>query len=158
YTTSWRFATPHHDDSGLFPCRAAADILFRIKGQSPRPRIGRPMMDQRHKVVIIGGGFAGLLAALALRKAPVQITLLDRRNFPLSQPPLHQVAMGGLSPANIATPLRAILKNQKNAEVFLAEAVDFDLAGKRVLLSDGELTYDTLIVAAGMRDHYFGHD
>jgi NADH dehydrogenase len=115
-------------------------------------------MDQRHHVVIIGGGFAGLQAALALRKAPVQITLVDRRNFHLFQPLLYQVAMGGLSPANIATPLRALFKNQKNAEVFLAEAVDFDLAGKRVLLSDGELTYDTLIVAAGTRDHYFGHD
>jgi NADH dehydrogenase len=115
-------------------------------------------MDPQHHVVIIGGGFGGLQAALALRKAPVHVTLLDRRNFHLFQPLLYQVAMGGLSPANIASPLRAILKNQSNAEVFLAEAVDFDVALRRVLLSDGAIGYDTLIIAAGARDHYFGHD
>jgi NADH dehydrogenase len=115
-------------------------------------------MNHQHHVVIIGGGFAGLQTALALRGAPVRVTLLDRRNFHLFQPLLYQVAIGALSPANIASPLRAIVKKQKNIEVFLAEAVDIDLANRRVLLSDGELDYDTLVVAAGMQDHYFGHD
>jgi NADH dehydrogenase len=112
----------------------------------------------QHHVVIIGGGFGGLRAILGLKKAPVQVTLLDRRNFHLFQPLLYQVATGGLSPANIAAPLRDIVKNQRNAEVLLAEAVDIDVAGRRVILSDGEVPYDTLVVAAGARDHYFGHD
>jgi NADH dehydrogenase len=115
-------------------------------------------MDQRHRVVIIGGGFGGLQAALTLGRAPVQVTLLDRRNFHLFQPLLYQVATGQLSPANIASPLRAVLKRQANAQVLLAEATSIDVPGKRVLLSDGELGYDTLIVAAGARHHYFGHD
>jgi NADH dehydrogenase len=114
-------------------------------------------MDHRHHVVIIGGGFGGLQAALGLRKAPVQVTLIDRRNFHLFQPLLYQVAIGALSPANIAAPLRAILKRQKNVRVLLADATDIDVAGKRVILSDGELSYDTLVVAAGARHHYFGH-
>jgi NADH dehydrogenase len=115
-------------------------------------------MDQRHHVVIIGGGFGGLQAALGLKKAPVRVTLLDRRNFHLFQPLLYQVATGQLSPANIAAPLRGILNRQKNVHVVLAEAVDIDVAAKRVILSDGHLQYDTLIIAAGARHHYFGHD
>src|SRR5437867_9956672 len=114
-------------------------------------------MDRPHQVVIIGGGFGGLNAALALKRAPVQITLLDRRNFRLFQPLLYQVATGGLSPANIAAPLRAVLKRQRNTRVLLAEATDVDLAQRRVRLSDGEIRYDTLIVATGARHHYFGH-
>jgi NADH dehydrogenase len=114
-------------------------------------------MDPRPHVVIIGGGFGGLQAARALRKAPVHVTLLDRRNFHLFQPLLYQVATGGLSPANIAAPLRSILKRQKNVEVLLAEAVAIDVANRRVVLSDGEVRYDTLIVAAGARHHYFNH-
>src|SRR6202795_4023898 len=105
-------------------------------------------MDTRHRVVIVGGGFAGLYAAQGLRKAPVDVTLLDRRNFHLFQPLLYQVATGGLSPANIAAPLRGVLRRQKNTRVLLAEVTDFDLAGRRVLLRDGRLSYDTLIVAA----------
>jgi NADH:ubiquinone reductase (H+-translocating) len=115
------------------------------------------MSDQRHHVVIIGGGFGGLRAAQALKRAPVQVTLVDRRNFHLFQPLLYQVATGGLSPANIASPLRTILKHQHHAQVFLAEVVDFDVAHQRVILSDGSLGYDTLIVAAGAGHHYFGH-
>lgn len=111
-----------------------------------------------HRVVIIGGGFGGLPAARALKHAPAQVTLLDRRNFHLFQPLLYQVATGGLSPANIATPLRAILKRQKNVEVFLADVTDVDVAGRRVILTDGYLPYDTLIIAAGVRHHYFGHN
>jgi NADH dehydrogenase len=110
-------------------------------------------------VVIIGGGFGGLYAAQRLSRAPVRVTLLDRRNFHLFQPLLYQVATGGLSPANIAAPLRAVLKRQENAEVWLAEVVDIDVPGRRVLLEDGgSLSYDTLVVAAGVRHDYFGND
>jgi NADH:ubiquinone reductase (H+-translocating) len=110
------------------------------------------------RVVIIGGGFGGLYAAQALRRAPVQLTLVDRRNFHLFQPLLYQVATGGLSPGEIASPLRYVLKRQRNARVVLGEVVDIDVAGKRVLLSDGVLDYDLLVVAAGATHHYFGHD
>jgi NADH dehydrogenase len=109
-------------------------------------------------VVIIGGGFGGLYAAISLRKVPVEVTLLDKRNFHLFQPLLYQVATGALSPADIATPLRAVVKHQKNARVILAEVTDIDVAAKKVILSDGELEYDTLIVATGGHHHYFGHD
>src|SRR5579859_1919839 len=97
------------------------------------------MTEQHHQVVIIGGGFGGLAAAQALRRAPVRVTLLDRRNYHLFQPLLYQVATGGLSPANIASPLRTILKRQHNAQVLLAEVVDFDAASRRVILRDGSL-------------------
>ncbi|HEX5269037.1 MAG TPA: NAD(P)/FAD-dependent oxidoreductase [Gemmataceae bacterium] len=115
-------------------------------------------MDGRHRVVIVGGGFGGLHTALQLRRAPVDVTLIDRRNFHLFQPLLYQVATGGLSPANIASPLRALLRRQKNTRVLLGEAIDVDVPGRRLILSDGAVPYDTLIVAAGMRDAYFGHD
>ncbi|MDF1837432.1 MAG: FAD-dependent oxidoreductase, partial [Planctomycetota bacterium] len=98
-------------------------------------------------VVIIGGGFAGLRAARDLRNAQVRVTLLDSKNYHLFQPLLYQVATGGLSPANIATPLRHILRKQKNCEVLLAKVVDFDPEQQCVLLEDGRLSYDTLIVA-----------
>jgi NADH:ubiquinone reductase (H+-translocating) len=111
-----------------------------------------------HRVVILGGGFGGLSAALALKKAPVEVTLLDRCNYHLFQPLLYQVATGSLSPANIASPLRQILRRQKNTKVLLAEAVDIDAANRRVILSDGELSYDTLIVATGSTHQYFGHE
>lgn len=110
-----------------------------------------------HHVVIIGGGFGGLRAAQALRQAPVAITLIDRRNFHLFQPLLYQVATGTLSPANIASPLRSLVKKQSNVRVLLAEAIGLDAGRKTVLLADGELAYDTLIVAAGVQQHYFGH-
>src|SRR5712691_1567538 len=96
------------------------------------------------RVVIIGGGFGGLYAAQALRRAPVELTLVDRRNFHLFQPLLYQVATGGLSPGEIASPLRGVLKRQPNATVLLAEVTDIDVAGRRVVLSDGALPYDTL--------------
>jgi NADH dehydrogenase len=114
-------------------------------------------MTASHHVVIVGGGFGGLYAAKSLKRAPVRVTLLDRRNFHLFQPLLYQVATGGLSPANIAAPLRAVLKRQRNTRVLLAEAIDIDLAQRQVRLSDGEIGYDTLIVATGARHHYFGH-
>ncbi len=116
-------------------------------------------MAGSHHVVIIGGGFGGLYAARRLRRANVRLTLIDRRNFHLFQPLLYQVATGGLSPANIAAPLRALLKRQKNASVVLGEAVDVDVSGRRVLLADGAaISYDTLIVATGSRHSYFGRD
>ena len=113
---------------------------------------------QELHVVILGGGFGGLYAAQALKRAPVQITLVDRRNFHLFQPLLYQVATGWLSPADIASPLRAVLKRQRNTQVLLAEAIDIDVANRQVALTDGVLSYDILIVATGARHHYFGHD
>ena len=111
-----------------------------------------------HRVVIVGGGFGGLYAARSLGKAPVAVSLLDRRNFHLVQPLLYQVATGALSPGEIASPLRYILRKQRNTEVLLAEAVDFDLEARRVILRDGEVHYDDLIVATGATHAYFGHD
>lgn len=111
-----------------------------------------------HHVVIIGGGFGGLYAARTLSKAPVRVTLVDRRNFHLFQPLLYQVATGILGPGEITAPLRHILRKQKNAAVLLGEVIDFDPPNRRVILADGFLDYDTLIVAAGMKNHYYGHD
>ncbi len=115
-------------------------------------------MESRHRVVILGGGFGGLYAAKALARAPVDVTLVDRRNFHLFQPLLYQVATGALSPGEIASPLRAILWRQRNTSVLMAEAVDLDASGRRLILSEGDLAYDTLIVATGSRTSYFGHD
>jgi NADH dehydrogenase len=111
-----------------------------------------------HRVVIIGGGFGGLYAARTLSKAPVRVSLVDRRNFHLFQPLLYQVATGILGPGEITAPLRHILRKQKNATVLLGEVVGFDPSRRRVILADGVLDYDTLIVAAGMKNHYYGHD
>ena len=116
-------------------------------------------MAIRHRVVIVGGGFAGLTAARTLRKQAVDITLVDRRNFHLFQPLLYQVATGALSAANIASPLRAILAKQANVRVVLGEAVGLDAAARQLRLADGDLLpYETLIVATGSRHHYFGKD
>jgi NADH dehydrogenase len=110
------------------------------------------------RVVIIGGGFGGLYAAKSLRRAPVQVTLIDRRNFHLFQPLLYQVATGGLSPGEIASPLRFVLRRSRNTEVLLGEVVDLDTVNRRVILRDGEVGYDTLIVATGSSHSYFGND
>ncbi len=109
-------------------------------------------------IVIIGGGFGGLYAAKRLKNAPVEVTLIDRRNHHLFQPLLYQVATGALSPADIATPLRALLKNQRNAHFLLGEVIDFDVANKQVILRDGVVGYDKLIVAAGSGMNYFGNN
>jgi len=114
--------------------------------------------DTLHQVVIVGGGFGGLSAARALRRAKAQVTLVDRCNYHLFQPLLYQVATGALSPANIAAPLRGVLKRQKNTKVLLGEAMDIDAGRRRVILSDGEVSYDTLIMATGSRHQYFGHE
>jgi NADH dehydrogenase len=111
-----------------------------------------------HKVVILGGGFGGLTAALKLKNAPVQVTLIDRCNYHLFQPLLYQVATGSLSPANVAGPLRQVLRKQKNTQVLLGEAINIDTFKRQVILSDGVVDYDTLIVATGSTHQYFGHD
>ena len=115
-------------------------------------------MADQHKVLIIGGGFGGLSAALKLKRAQVEVTLVDRCNYHLFQPLLYQVATGSLSPANVAGPLRQVLRKQKNTKVLLGEAIHIDAARRRVILSDGYLDYDTLIVASGATHQYFGHD
>jgi NADH dehydrogenase len=109
-------------------------------------------------VVIIGGGFGGLYAARTLQGKPVRVTLLDRRNHHLFQPLLYQVAMAALSPGDIASPIRWILRRQRNVEVLLAEAAGIDTASRRVILTDGEVSFDYLIVATGSTHAYFGHD
>jgi NADH dehydrogenase len=111
-----------------------------------------------HRVVIIGGGFGGLKAAQRLRRAPVHVTLIDRRNFHLFQPLLYQVAAGMLSPANIASPLRQILKRQANCQVIMAEVTGIDAARRVVIANGKEVPYDSLIVATGASHFYFGKD
>jgi len=96
--------------------------------------------------------------AKALGRAPISVAVVDRRNFHLFQPLLYQVATGGLSPGEIASPLRVVLKNNRNTEVLLGEVIDLDVANRRVILRDGEVPYDTLIVATGATHHYFGHN
>jgi len=110
------------------------------------------------RVAIVGGGFGGLYAAQTLTHADLQITLLDRRNHHLFQPLLYQVATAGLSPGDIAYPIRAILRKQKNVRVLLAEVVSIDTGRRLVHLKDGELGYDFLILATGARHAYFGHE
>jgi len=110
-------------------------------------------------VVIVGAGFGGLNATQALKRAPVRITVVDRRNHHLFQPLLYQVATAGLSPGEIAYPIRAALRRQKNAQVLLAEVTGVDLAARKLRFKDGgEIGYDYLILATGATDSYFGHD
>src|SRR4051794_662694 len=116
-------------------------------------------MADRKRVVILGGGFGGLYAAKSLKHAPVDVTVIDRRNYHLFQPLLYQVATGSLSPGEIAAPIRSVLSKQKNAQVLLGEVVDIDPAGRTVKLKDGAvIPYDWLIVATGSQGSYFGHD
>jgi NADH dehydrogenase len=119
----------------------------------------RKSMSERWKVVIVGGGFGGLSAAQSLRSDRVDVTLIDRRNYHLFQPLLYQVATGSLSAAEIASPLRSILRRQQNTRVWLGNVVDIDPDSKRVFLADGTIVpYDSLIVAAGSQTSYFGHN
>jgi NADH:quinone reductase (non-electrogenic) len=129
-------------------------------GGAPADRGG-----QRHRVVVVGGGFGGLQAVRKLRRAPVELTLVDRRNFHLFQPLTYQVATGALSPGEIAYPLRAVFKRNRNVRVLMAEVGDFDLCARELHLrpvlgvpAPATIPYDTLIVAGGSRYSYFGHD
>ncbi|NJM28697.1 MAG: FAD-dependent oxidoreductase, partial [Pseudanabaena sp. RU_4_16] len=112
-----------------------------------------------HRVAIVGGGFGGLYAAKELGNANVQVTLLDKRNFHLFQPLLYQVATGGLSPADIASPLRSVLAKHKNTQVLMGEVVDINPQQQLIITGNGEkIAYDTLIIATGVSHHYFGND
>ncbi len=112
-----------------------------------------------HRVVVVGGGFGGLYAAQSLGRSPVEVTLIDRRNFHLFQPLLYQVATGGLSPGDIASPLRSVLNRQKNTQVLLGEVRGIDPNAQTLTLKDGDtVSYDSLILATGSAHHYFGND
>lgn len=116
------------------------------------------MAENRHRVVIVGGGFGGLYSAKSLSRAPVDVTLIDKRNFHLFQPLLYQVATGTLSPADISSPLRGILSRQRNAQVLMDQVIDVDADAQHVVTPNRCIPYDTLIVATGVRHHYFGNE
>ena len=109
-----------------------------------------------HHVVVVGGGFGGLETARRLERDDVKVTLIDRQNYHLFQPLLYQVATAGLSPGDIASPIRNLVASRPNVEVRMGDVVGVDLANKRVKLADGELAYDSLVLAAGVRHSYFG--
>jgi NADH dehydrogenase FAD-containing subunit len=117
-----------------------------------------PSQTKLEHIVIIGGGFGGLTAAIALRKLAVRVTLIDRRNYHLFQPLLYQVATAGLSPADIASPIRAILRRQRNILVLLGKVTGVDVAGKAVLIAESRVSYDALVIATGARHAYFSHE
>jgi len=127
--------------------------------RTPEPTAQTGAAPSRPRVVVLGGGFAGLAAARALSRAAVDVTLVDRTNHHVFQPLLYQVATANLAPSDIATPIRHVLRGQRNATVLLAEATDVDLAARRVTLADAPpLSYDYLVVATGSRHAYFGRD
>src|SRR5882672_6428907 len=114
-------------------------------------------MDKTPRVVVIRGGFGGLLAVRSLKRAPVKVTLIDRRNYHTFQPLLYQVATAGLSPGEIAAPIRWILRGQHNVEVLLEEVREFNLKSRSVVTNEAVLPYDYLVIAAGASHAYFGH-
>ncbi len=120
--------------------------------------LGVVTSDRRQHIVIVGGGFGGLAAALALRRLPVRVTLIDRRNYHLFQPLLYQVATAGLSPADIASPIREILRRQRNITVLLGKVTGIDITGKAVLTDERRVVYDQLVIATGARHGYFNHE
>src|SRR5258707_6802157 len=116
------------------------------------------MAQKETRVAVVGAGFGGLEAARRLAKLPVRVTVIDRKNHHTFQPLLYQVATAGISPAEIAAPIRWIVRGERNIEVLLGEVEDFDLERRVVKLKDFEVFYDYLIVAAGARESYFGRD
>ena len=135
--------------------------MSALASQGVRPNNGgmsAGSASKSHRVVIVGGGFGGLHAARSLKRAPVRVTLIDRRNFHLFQPLLYQVATGALSPADITSPLRGILRRQSNAFVMLGEVSGFNVSKREVLVETQRVEYETLIVAAGLHNNYFGNE
>src|ERR1700678_2612349 len=129
-----------------------ADSTVEVAGEAAAGRV-------RRRVVVIGGGFAGINAALGLAKLPLDVTLVDRKNYYTFQPLLYQVALAVLSPADIAQPIRSILRDHPNIEVLMDEVVGFDIEEHRVKLKTGnQLVFDYLIVASGSTHSYFGHE
>ena len=156
-------AHPHPEHAQGAGCGSCPDVPPRRLEQARQMPRSQNEPAPRHRVVIVGGGFGGLQAALRLRRAPVDVTLIDRRNFHLFQPLLYQVAAGAVSAAEIAQPLRSIFRRQQNVSVILGEVSRVDLERRRVLIdgagdTPAAVPYDTLIVAAGSRYVYFGHD
>jgi NADH dehydrogenase len=131
---------------------STASEITKGRVTEPQPVLAQP------RVLIVGAGFGGLNAAWALRRARVQVTIIDRRNHHLFQPLLYQVATAGLSPANIAYPIRSIVRRNLNTRVLLEEVHAIDLDGRRVTTTQGDIKYDFLILAAGADNFYFGHD
>lgn len=128
-------------------------------GEFTKPPAYKQAPARRPRVVIVGGGFAGLNAATGLARLPVDVTIVDRRNHHLFQPLLYQVALAVLSPADIAQPIRTILRNQRNAEVLMDEVIGIDIADRKVAMASGaRLDYDYLVLATGATHSYFGHD
>jgi NADH:ubiquinone reductase (H+-translocating) len=152
--------TQHHDRSSIALVRASHRIdEDGVPSNPPAVRaLATTGCDPRLHVVIIGGGFGGLTAARALRHLPVRVTLIDRRNYHLFQPLLYQVATAGLSPADIASPIRAILRRQRNITVLLGKVTGIDIAGKAVLTDERRIVYDQLVIATGARHGYFNHE
>jgi NADH:ubiquinone reductase (H+-translocating) len=152
--------TQLHDRASLALVRASH--LIDEVGVPSNPPAARAVAttgcDPRMRVVIIGGGFGGLTAARAMRHLPVRVTLIDRRNYHLFQPLLYQVATAGLSPADIASPIRAILRRQRNITVLLGKVTGIDIAGKAVLTDERRIVYDQLVVATGARHGYLSHE
>ena len=156
------FASSAHNDSANFSHArrvpaAPFDLHLASAAAVPVAASTAAALEPREHVVIIGGGFGGLSAALALRHAAVHVTLIDRRNYHLFQPLLYQVATAGLSPADIASPIRAILRHQSNTRVLLGKVTGIDVAGRAVLIDEKRVAYDQLVVATGARHAYFNH-
>jgi NADH dehydrogenase len=148
-----------HDRPLPWSPRRALTMNDRVPADPETPTaFAMSKLDPREHVVIIGGGFGGLTAARALRHVPVRVTLIDRRNYHLFQPLLYQVATAGLSPADIASPIRAILRRQRNITVLLGKVTGIDITGKAVLIDERRIAFDQLVIATGARHGYFNHE